>query len=115
MNIAVVGGSGFIGNFLIEELLSAGHRVVNFDIQHPKNPRVTHVYVDVTNFSKLTIAMASQWDAIYLMAAVANVELSPEEATAIVTGVFTLVNVVMRLVTKAPAHVFKKAEGEKAG
>ena len=83
MNIAVVGGSGFIGNFLIEELLSAGHRVVNFDIQHPKNPRVTHVYVDVTNFSKLTIAMASQWDAIYLMAAVANVDhffVNPVEA-----------------------------------
>ncbi|MEE9584215.1 MAG: NAD(P)-dependent oxidoreductase [Candidatus Brocadiales bacterium] len=83
MNIAVVGGSGFIGNFLIEELLSAGHRVVNFDIQHPKSTKVTHVYVDVTDFSKLAVAMAGQWDAVYLMAAVANVDhffVNPVEA-----------------------------------
>ncbi len=83
MNIAVVGGSGFIGNFLIEELLSAGHRVVNFDIQHPKSTKVTHVYVDVTDFSKLAVAMAGQWDALYLMAAVANVDhffVNPVEA-----------------------------------
>ncbi len=83
MNIAVVGGSGFIGSVLVDELLSAGHRVVNFDIQHPKNTEVTHVYVDVTDFTKLSIAMAGQWDAVYLMAAVANVDhffVSPVEA-----------------------------------
>lgn len=33
--------------------------------------------------------------------------LSAEEATAIVTAVFTLVNVIMRLVTRGPAHVLK--------
>ena len=43
--------------------------------------------------------------ALVMLAAVANVELSAEEATAIVTGVFTLVNVVMRLVTKGQAHI----------
>jgi UDP-glucose 4-epimerase len=83
MNIAVVGGSGFIGSFLVDELLSAGHRVVNFDIQQPKNTEVTHIYVDVTDFTKLSIAMAGQWDAVYLMAAVANVDhffVSPVEA-----------------------------------
>ncbi|MHC4198291.1 MAG: NAD-dependent epimerase/dehydratase family protein, partial [Planctomycetota bacterium] len=64
MNIAVVGGSGFIGSVLVDELLSAGHRIVNFDIQHPKNTEVTHVYVDVTDFTKLSIAMAGQWDAV---------------------------------------------------
>lgn len=46
--------------------------------------------------------------ALVMLATVANVELSAEEATAIVTGVFTLVNVVVRLVTKGPVHILPK-------
>lgn len=46
--------------------------------------------------------------ALVMIAGVSNVELSAEEATAIVTGIFTLVNVIMRLVTKGPAHIVKR-------
>ena len=48
--------------------------------------------------------------ALVMLATVANIDLSAEEATAIVTGIFTLVNVVMRLVTKGPAHVLNPGE-----
>lgn len=43
--------------------------------------------------------------AVVMLATVAQFDLSPEEATAIVGGVFTIVNVIMRLVTKGPAHI----------
>ncbi|KKW41022.1 MAG: hypothetical protein UY90_C0065G0012 [Candidatus Peregrinibacteria bacterium GW2011_GWA2_54_9] len=43
--------------------------------------------------------------ALVMLATVANVDLSSEEATAIVAGVFTLVNFVMRLVTRQPVHI----------
>ena len=40
-----------------------------------------------------------------MVATVFNFDLTAEEATVIVGGVFTAVNVIARLVTKQPAHV----------
>jgi len=54
---------------------------------------------------KSRTAWANISTAAVMIAAIANVELTAEEAAAIVGGVFTLVNVIMRLVTKTPAHL----------
>jgi len=81
--IAVIGGSGFIGSHLVGQLLDEGHEVVNFDVMSPSHPNVKHVYLDVTDLSQMTVAMAGNWDAIYLLAAVANVNhvyVNPVEA-----------------------------------
>lgn len=73
MNLAVVGGSGFIGTHLVDGLLEAGHDVTVFDIMGPRRTDVRHIMLDILDTSRTCIALAGAYDAIYLLAAVANV------------------------------------------
>ncbi len=73
MNVAVVGGSGFIGSHLVDALAREGHEVTVFDIMGPGRPDVRHIMLDILDTSRACIALAGDYDAIYLLAAVANV------------------------------------------
>ena len=73
MRIGVIGGSGFIGSHVVDALVTAGHEVTVFDIMKPHRPDVHHVFVDITDLSKTTVAMTEPYDAVYMLAAMADV------------------------------------------
>ena len=56
--IVVTGGSGFIGSYLIEELVHEGHAVLNLDICRPRARPETWREVDVTRQSDVETAFA---------------------------------------------------------
>ena len=73
MNIGVIGGSGFIGSHVVDKLIKKGHEVTVFDIMKPHRNDVRHLYIDITNLSKTAVTLAGDYDAIYLLAAMADV------------------------------------------
>jgi len=73
MKIAVIGGSGFIGSYVVDKLIEANHDVTVFDIMKPHRPDVRHIFLDLFDFHRVVIALAGNYEAIYLLAAIANV------------------------------------------
>ena len=73
MNVGVIGGSGFIGSHVVDKLIEQGHEVTVFDIMKPHRNDVRHIYIDITDLSKAAVALTGGYDAIYLLAAMADV------------------------------------------
>ena len=73
MNIGVIGGSGFIGSHVVDKLVDTGHEVTVFDMMKPHREDVRHIYIDITDLSQTTVALTGGYDAIYLLAAMADV------------------------------------------
>ena len=73
MNVGVIGGSGFIGSHLVDKLLEHGHEVTVFDIKKPHRNDVAHIHIDITELSKTTVALTGNYEAVYLLAAMADV------------------------------------------
>tara|TARA_B100001250_G_scaffold413855_1_gene449491 strand:+ start:8745 stop:9653 length:909 start_codon:yes stop_codon:yes gene_type:complete len=73
MNIGVIGGSGFIGSHVVDKLIDAGHKVTVFDIMKPHRDDVVHKIIDITNLTNTSVALTGDYDAIYLLAAMADV------------------------------------------
>jgi UDP-glucose 4-epimerase len=71
--IGVIGGSGFIGSHLVDKLVEHGYEVTVFDIMKPHRNDVRHIHMDITSLTSTTVALTGEYDAIYLLAAVANV------------------------------------------
>jgi len=73
MRVGVIGGAGFIGSHVVDKLLEAGHDVTVFDIMRPHRSDVRHVVADILDASRTTVALAGRYDALYLLAAVSDV------------------------------------------
>jgi len=73
MKVALVGGSGFIGSHVVDKLVEQGHDVAVLDIMQPHRPDVRHYGVDITDVSKISVALTGGYDAVYMLAAMANV------------------------------------------
>ncbi len=73
MKVAVIGGSGFIGSHVVDKLLDANHDVTVFDIMTPHKEEVRHIFMDLFDMHKVVVALAGNYEAIYLLAAMANV------------------------------------------
>lgn len=73
VNIGVIGGSGFIGSHVVDKLIEAGHEVTVFDMMKPQRDDLRHIYVDITDFSRTTVALTGAYDAVYMLAAMADV------------------------------------------
>ena len=73
MRVGVIGGAGFIGSHVVDKLLDAGHDVTVFDIMRPHRSDVRHVVADIQDASRTTVALAGRYDALYLLAAVSDV------------------------------------------
>ncbi len=120
MNIAVIGGSGFIGSHIVDKLLEHGHEVTVFDIMKPHRDDVRHVYIDVTNLSKTCVALAGGYDIAYMLAAMADVNdvyKNPVEACQVnILGVANVLEAarrsgILRIILASTVWVYEMAEG----
>lgn len=73
MNIGVIGGSGFIGSHVVDRLVNAGHEVTVFDMMKPHRDDVRHIYIDITDLAKTSVALTGSYDVVYMLAAMADV------------------------------------------
>ena len=81
MQIAVTGGSGFIGSHVVDHLVAAGHRVVVLDRIAPAHrDDVTFVAVDLGDLAGLVRATAG-CDVVFHLAAVSDVDVALEHPT----------------------------------
>jgi len=121
MKTAVIGGSGFIGSHVVDKLLDAGHEVTVYDIMRPHRNDVRHIFLDLFDFHKVVVALAGNYDAIYLLAAISNVNdvhKNPLE-TAIVNiqGTVNVLEAVRRyggrLIFASTVWVYMLAENER--
>ncbi len=72
MNVAVTGGSGFIGSHVVDKLVEAGHSVRVLDGTVPHRSDVSWQPCDITRLSQVEGAL-SGCDAVFHLAAMANV------------------------------------------
>lgn len=73
MKILITGGSGFIGSHVVDVLLEKGNEVVIYDLDAPRfNQPVKYVKGDTEDLERLTES-SKGFDAIYHLAAEANV------------------------------------------
>ena len=121
MRVAVIGGSGFIGSHVVDKLIEAGHDLTVYDIMRPHREDVRHIFLDLFDFHKVVVGLAGNYDAIYLLAAMANVNdifKNPLE-TAIVNfqGVVNVLEAVRRyggrLILASTVWVYMLAEQER--
>ena len=57
MNIAIIGGSGFIGGSLIQALKNCGHSLLNLDIEKPATSDIEYKRVDITQLDDVLKAL----------------------------------------------------------
>jgi UDP-glucose 4-epimerase len=121
MRVAVIGGSGFIGSHVVDKLVEAGHEVTVYDIMRPHREDVRHIFLDLFDFHKVVVGLAGNYEVVYLLAAMANVNdiyKNPLE-TAIVNfqGVVNVLEAVRRyggrLILASTVWIYMLAEQEK--
>jgi len=93
MKILVTGGSGYIGNFLVRELLLNGHSVTSIDIADPLFENTGNVGHEQFNFIKEDVSFPEKWgidiktfDAVIPLAAIVGrkqCEADPKRALSV--------------------------------
>ena len=100
MRHGVIGGSGFIGSHIVDKLVGQGHEVTVFDVMRPQREDVRHIHIDITDTAKTAVAEAGGYDAIFMVAAMADandVFNNPTEATLVnVAGVANVLEAARR-------------------
>ncbi len=75
MKVVVFGGSGFLGRYLVEALMDAGHEVTIFDLKEPdvSLPGVKVVTGDIVDVAKVSATLQGM-DVVYNLAAVSDID-----------------------------------------
>jgi UDP-glucose 4-epimerase len=119
MNIAVTGGSGFIGSHVVDKLVEAGHSVRVLDGSPPQRSDVHWQPCDITRLSQVEGALTG-CDAVFHLAAMANVNdvaRAPAESVDLnVMGTATILEACrlagnMHFVLASTVWVYEAADG----
>ena len=82
MHILVTGAAGRIGRYIVDELLSAGHRVLGADLDSAAAKSAPHLQIDLTDAGQVYQALArAEADAVVHMGAWANAGLVADTRT----------------------------------
>ena len=122
MKIGVIGGSGFIGSHVVDKVMEQGHEVTVFDIMKPHRDDVGHINIDIADLSQTCIALTGHYDAVYILAAMADVGdvyRNPVEAGEI--NIISVANVleasrrngIKRVILSSTVWVYEMANEEK--
>ncbi len=120
MNIGVIGGSGFIGSHIVDKLVEHGHEVTVLDIKKPHRNDVTHIHIDITDLHRTIVALTGDYEVIYQLAAVADVNdvyRNPVEAAEVnIMGVVNVLeaarrNNIGRVILASTTWIYELAEG----
>lgn len=77
MNICIIGGSGFIGGYLIN-ILKQRHSILNIDlVRSEKHPEIAYNQCDIREYKKLKKSIPSVTDYIILLAAEHRDDVTP--------------------------------------
>lgn len=71
--IAVIGGAGYIGSHIVDKLIQAGHDVMVYDMMRMHRTDVPSIVMDVLNPSQVNVLLTGGYGAVYMLAAMANV------------------------------------------
>jgi len=76
LRIAVTGGSGRVGKFVVRHLLDRGHHVINMDRRSDADERARFEQCDVRSYEDVS-AVLSECDAVCHLADIPNVKTGP--------------------------------------
>ena len=68
MNILVIGGSGFIGSYLLKKLVDQNHNVTNFDLDKINIDSVRSIKGDIRLKTDLSDRLNESFDCVYILA-----------------------------------------------
>jgi len=78
--VLVFGGSGFLGGYVIEELLSRRYDVISADLVPSKYyPEKHYVYCDIRNLERVKKIFDLKFDIVYNFAGFANLDLAVDD------------------------------------
>lgn len=79
--IIVFGGSGFLGSYVVDELIRRNCEVINADLVPPKYNTSKQVYkkCDICNIDDLVKAIDTESDAVYNFAGLTDIDISNEK------------------------------------
>jgi nucleoside-diphosphate-sugar epimerase len=114
MNILVTGSSGRIGQYVVRELINAGHRVIGADIAPPQVGAGEHINMDLTSAGEVYQVLArSQANAVVHLGAWSDAGLAADTRVYDdnVTGTFNLLQAcadlgIQRVVSASSAQVY---------
>jgi len=120
MEVAVTGGSGFIGSHVVDHLVDAGYRIRVLDSVRPHRDDVDWTPCDITRLAEVTGALRG-CQAVFHLAAMANVNeiaAAPAESVDInIMGTATILEAArvlggLHFVLASTVWVYESAEGQ---
>jgi len=77
MKITVFGGSGFLGSYIVDELIKSGHKVTNADINPPiyNKEEQNFIKTDILDLSSIKNVIYDDTDVVYNFAGLADINV----------------------------------------
>lgn len=78
MKVIVFGGSGFLGSYVVDELIDRGHEVINADINPPIYNAESQTYknVDILDIKTIQDVITSDIEVVYNFAGLADINVA---------------------------------------
>lgn len=93
--ILITGSSGFIGEYVVNEAIARGYKVLGFDINKPENANFDYIIGDITDKEAIAGAFGPNiYGVIHLAAMTSTIEFEANNRTVYDTNVAGFINVI---------------------